>query len=100
MNTLNTNERYGSIPVAFHWDMFLLIAAVYSCMELRDIFSKGSDPRLAMITWHFMLGLSVLILATLRLILNVTSSTPLRVPDSPKLQKLSAKFMRMTLYVP
>ncbi len=98
MNTRNTIDRYGSISIALHWVMLLLIAAVYSCMELRDIFPKGSDPRLAMSTWHFMLGLSVMVLVLLRLIHKMTSVTPRIFPDPPKWQKRSAKFMHFALY--
>ncbi len=98
MNTRNTIDRYGSLSMGLHWVMLLLIAAVYACIELRGIFPKGSDPRLAMSTWHFMLGLSVLVLALLRLILNIASDTPRIVPDPPKWQKLSAKFMHIALY--
>jgi cytochrome b561 len=98
MNTRNTIDRYGSFSVALHWVMLLLIVAVYSCIELRVIFPKGSDLRLAMSTWHFMLGLSVMVLALLRLILNITSATPRIVPDPPKWQKLSSKFMHIALY--
>ena len=98
ISTRNTIDRYGSISMALHWAMLLLIASVCACIELRGIFPKGSDPRLAMSTWHFMLGLSVLFLALLRLILNITSPTPRIIPDPPKWPKLSSKIMHITLY--
>jgi cytochrome b561 len=49
-------------------------------------------------TWHFMLGLSVLALALLRLLVNVTRSAPPIVPEPPKWQQLSAKLMHLALY--
>ena len=60
--------RYGSLSIGLHWLMLLLIAAVYACIEWRGIFPRGSGARQMMQTWHFMLGLSVLVLATLRLL--------------------------------
>jgi superoxide oxidase len=43
VNTDNRAIRYGSISIALHWLMLLLIAVVYACMELRGYFPKGSD---------------------------------------------------------
>ena len=56
--------------------MLLLLIAVYACIELREIYPKGSDPREALKTWHFMLGLSVFVLVWLRLLVNITSPDP------------------------
>lgn len=90
--------RYGSLSIGLHWLMLLLLIAVYACMELRGIFPKGSDARELMKTWHFMLGLSVLALALLRLLVNIASSAPEITPDPPGWQKLLAKSMHLALY--
>lgn len=90
--------RYGSFSIALHWLMLLLIAVVYACMELKGIFPKGSDYRELMKTWHFMLGLSVLVLAALRLLLNLTAPVPDIKPDPPSWQKLMARLMHLALY--
>lgn len=45
MNTDTPANRYGSLSIALHWLMLLLIVAVYACMELRDFFPEGSDLR-------------------------------------------------------
>ena len=63
----NSDARYGSLAVTLHWFMLLLIAAVYACIELRVNFPRGSDPREALKTWHFMLGFGVLLLVIVRL---------------------------------
>jgi cytochrome b561 len=78
--------------------MLLLIAAVYACIELRGYFPKGSDPREALKTWHFMLGLSVFALVWLRLALNATGAIPRIEPEPPKWQGLAAKLMHFALY--
>ena len=41
----NSTARYGSLQVALHWLMLVLLVAVYAAMELRENFPKGSDPR-------------------------------------------------------
>jgi len=94
----SNTARYGSFSIAIHWLMLILIAAVYACMELKGIFPKGSDSREMMKTWHFMLGLSVLVLAVLRLVLNLTVPVPDIKPDPPRWQKLLARLMHVALY--
>jgi superoxide oxidase len=98
MNWSNSTNRYGSLSIALHWLMFLLIVAVYACMELREIFPKGSDPRAAMKTWHFMLGLSVFVLVWLRLVLRLLQPTPTIEPRPVAWQQYLAKVVHWALY--
>lgn len=98
MSWRNSTTRYGSLSIALHWLMLLLIAAVYACIELREIFPKGSDPREALKAWHFMLGLSVLVLASLRVAVHMSGPVPRIVPEPPRWQALLAKLMHLALY--
>jgi cytochrome b561 len=98
MTLRNTSERYGTLSLGLHWMMVLLLIAVYTCINLTDLFPKGSDVRSALKTWHFMLGLSVLALVIVRLALTLTSPSPRIVPSLPKWQHLSAKGMHIALY--
>ena len=95
----NTSDRYGSVSISLHWLMLLLLIAVYACIELRELFPKGSDPREALKTWHYMLGLSVFALAWLRLAMHLVGSTPRIEPELPAWQRLSARLMHVALYV-
>lgn len=98
MNWRNSTDRYGSLSIGLHWLMLLLFLAVYACIELREFFPKGSDLRAGLKTWHFMLGLSIFVLAWLRLAAYMTAPTPRIEPDPPHWQKLSAKLMLIALY--
>jgi cytochrome b561 len=98
MSWKNTNSHYGTLSIALHWFMFLLMAAVYAAIELRELFPKGSDPREALKTLHFMLGLSVLLLVTLRIYARVSTPTPMIVPGVSKAQHLAAKLGHLALY--
>ena len=98
MKWRNSMDRYGSLSIGLHWLMLLLLAAVYAFIELRVLFPKGSDPREALKTWHFMLGLSVLVLVSLRFAVHLTGPVPRIEPDPPRWQKLSAKLMHVALY--
>lgn len=99
MKWRNSTARYGSLSIGLHWLMLPLLAAVYACIELRELSPKGSDPREALKTWHFMLGLSVLVLVSLRFAVHLTGPIPRIVPDPLRWQKLSAKLMHLALYV-
>jgi len=99
MNWRYTHDRYGSLSIALHWLMLLLLVAVYACIELREIYPKGSDPREALKTWHFMLGLSVLGLVSLRVIARVLSGpVPAIQPAPTKVQHLAAALIHLALY--
>jgi len=98
MSWKNTNLRYGALSIALHWLMFLLMVAVYATIELRELFPKDSDPRETMKALHFMLGLSVLLLVTLRIYARVTSATPIITPELSPAQHMAAKLGHLALY--
>jgi cytochrome b561 len=77
----DSSARYGSLQVPLHWLMLALLVAVYACIELRELYPRGSEIRLALKTWHFMLGLSVLILVGVRLVVRAFGLVP---PISPR----------------
>lgn len=98
MKWRNSTTSYGALSVGFHWVMVALIAAVYAAMELRGIFPKGSTGREFMKTMHYMLGLSVLILAAARLAANLMDRPPGITPEPARWQSLSARAMHYALY--
>lgn len=98
MNWKNIEDKYGFLSICFHWGMFLLIVSVYACIELRELYPKGSDPRNALKTWHFMLGLSVFVLVWLRLIARSLQLTP-RFQNMASWQSFLAKVMHYLLYI-
>ncbi len=98
MSWRNSNLRYGGLTIGLHWLMLLLLIAVYATMELRGYFPKGSPERDAMKHWHYMLGLSVLGLAALRLLVSAIGPVPAIVPPIVKWQSTSAALMKLALY--
>lgn len=75
------------------------MVAVYAAIELRELFPKGSDPREAMKALHFMLGLSVLLLLTVRIYARVASPAPVITPALSTTQNLAAKLGHLALYI-
>ena len=78
--------------------MLLLIIAVYACMELRGYYPKGSDFPEGLKMWHFMFGLTVLLLVLIRVVARVTGGTPPITPDPPAWQTLIARLTHFALY--
>jgi cytochrome b561 len=98
MSASNTPSRYSSASIAMHWLMLLLLAGVYACIELRELYPKGSDPREALKSWHFTLGLTVFALVWLRLALRLASPAPPVEPTPAAWQNMLAKVMHCALY--
>ncbi|EJL86590.1 cytochrome B561 [Polaromonas sp. CF318] len=94
-----TEKRYGPLSIGLHWFMLVLLAAVYICMELSGTFPKGSDMRSGLRTWHYMLGLSVFVLAWLRLAVNLCHRAPPVAPAPPLWQSRLARLVHAGLYV-
>lgn len=99
MTLLSTKQRYGSLSIGLHWLMVILLIAVYACIELREFYPKGSDPREALKAWHFMLGLTVFALTALRLAVRLSGPTPGIVPEPAAWQKSLAGLMHGLLYL-
>ena len=93
------SNHYSRLTITLHWLMLLLFVGVYSCIELRELYPKGSDPREALKAWHFMLGLTVLIFAFVRIYGRVTSATPPITPPLKAWQSLVSKLVHLALYV-
>ncbi|MDM4773042.1 cytochrome b [Solimonas sp. SE-A11] len=99
MNWRTDSLRYGSLSVAMHWLMLLLIVATYACIEFRELYEKGSEPREALKSWHFMLGLTVFALVWLRLLLRLGETTPAIQPPPPRWQLALGRAMHVALYL-
>ncbi len=100
MNWKNTTDRYGSLSIGMHWLMFLLLLAVYAVINLHDIADKGSALRADLKTWHFVLGLGVVVLVAVRLATRLFSGPPPGIEPRPALwQERLAAAAHVVLYV-
>lgn len=93
------SSRYGSALIALHWLTLLLLAAVYTCIEVRGYFPRGSALREGLKTWHFMLGLSVFVLVWLRLALRLLNTAPPIEPPPPRWQQGLSHAVHLALYL-
>jgi cytochrome b561 len=90
-------NRYAAVSVWLHWLMVLMFIAVYSTIELRVLFPRGSEDRELIKTAHFLLGLSVFVLVWLRILARVVTETPSR-ENYGKFQIYLSKFVFFALY--
>ena len=98
MSWKNTTDRYGSLSIFMHWLMLALLIGVYACINLRELYPKGSDLRDGLKMWHFMLGLSVFALVWLRLAVRFVTPSPKMSLEIAAWQRHLAGLMHAALY--
>ncbi len=91
--------RLGQASIVVHWLMLLWIAVVYGCIELRGYFPKGSETREDLKTWHFALGVGVLLLVAVRLGLRMGSPHNGQAARSASWSDRLALLMHFALYL-
>ena len=97
-NLRNARTRYGMVSIVLHWLTLAVLIGVYARINLTDLYPKGSDPREALKTWHFMLGLTVLAVGGLRLLNRMLDRVPAATPQAPQWQQRLASSTHVALY--
>lgn len=92
------SEHYHPLSIGAHWLTLALLVAVYALIELRGIFPKGSAAHDAMKTWHFMLGLTVLMLTFARLAARRLTAVS-QASEANAWQRTAGKAMHLALYL-
>lgn len=99
MNPAVRTDHYGSLAIGLHWLMFAMLLAVYACIELRELYPRGSEPREALKAWHFSLGLGIFALVWLRLLARWIGGAPEHVAGSPAWERYLAGAAHVALYL-
>ena len=94
----NSAGRYAIASITLHWLTLALFVAVYATIELREFFPKGSSPREALKSAHFMLGLTVFALVWIRIGARLLWRAPAPVDRGPAWQRLAARATHLALY--
>ncbi|HET9482532.1 MAG TPA: cytochrome b [Xanthomonadales bacterium] len=97
MNASNP-ARYGAWLIRLHWATLLLLVAVYACIELRELYPRGSAIRDGLKDWHYALGLFVFALVWVRLLVRLGARVPPVVPALPAWQAALAHAVHVALY--
>lgn len=91
-------DRYTAPAITLHWLMAVLIAGGFAVgLYMTDL--KLSPEKLKLYAWHKWSGMTVLVLALLRILWRQRHPAPGPVPGQPTWQVLSALFAHRVLYV-
>ena len=92
-------QRYSATAMSLHWLIALLIVAgFYLGWIMTDI--PGFTPtKLRYFSWHKWIGVTVFVLAVIRLAWRLTHRAPKLPPGMQPLQKLAAELVHVILYV-
>lgn len=91
-------DRYHLASISLHWLMLALFIGVYASINLRELFDKGSVPREALKSLHFMLGLLMFALVWLRLAMRAIYPAPRPQAALPQWQAMAGKLAHLVLY--
>jgi superoxide oxidase len=96
MNWKNSAQRYGTVSIALHWAMALLMVGVYASIELHEAYGRTTTGAMFE-SWHTLLGLSILLLVILRLGLRLLQTIPSILPPLVNWQHKLAIVMHLAL---
>ena len=97
MQIKNSSERYGSIAQLFHWTIVVLIIVQVVLAEQAD--DAGSLlAKAKILTTHKSVGMTVFMLAVLRLVWRFVSGAPASVTTAKVWQQRAATVMHWALY--
>ena len=96
MSLTNTTTRYGLIPQLLHWAVVVLIGVQYWLAERADDLPLGME-KLATITRHKSVGITILLLALVRITWRLLDRPP-PPPRMPSWQRNAAALVHWGLY--
>jgi cytochrome b561 len=96
----NSKNRYGTVAIALHWLMAVLLAALLALgVYMARLPDVGYDSfKIGLILYHKQLGMLALTLAALRLAWRVRNALPELAHDLPEWQKVIARFVHLSFY--
>lgn len=98
MQFRNTLERWGSVAKFFHWAIVLLVICQFVLALLADDLPIGME-KLTLLARHKSIGITILALATLRLLWRAANRSPVLPPTMASWERLAAKGAHALLYV-
>jgi cytochrome b561 len=90
--------RYGAVAQAFHWIIAALVVTQFVLANLEDDLPIGAH-KLALLARHKSVGMTVLMLAILRLLWRLKNPPPELPPDMTPLERKLARGTHVLFYV-
>ena len=97
MQWTNDESRYGAVAQLFHWVIVGLIVTQFVLAKQADLLPLGI-AKVAVLARHKSFGITILVLAVLRLSWRAFNPVPSAPSDSPRWQQLAARVSHFLLY--
>jgi cytochrome b561 len=96
MQLKNTLTRYGALAQLFHWVIVVLIITQF----VLALWAEGLSPikKIGVLGTHKSVGITILVLAVLRLAWRLFNPVPRQPPGIPRWQELAAHVSHFLLY--
>ena len=98
MPNRNLPTRYGAVAQSFHWLIAALIVTQFTLAYLADDLPLGAH-KLALLARHKSFGMTVLMLAILRLLWRLKNPPPQLPSDMTPLERVLARATHIAFYV-
>lgn len=93
-----TRTSYEPALIAIHWITVLVFIVIFSAIELRGYFPRGSATRDLLLATHKSCGMLILLLVLVRVVIRGRNPAPSIVPAPPAWQNGIAHLVHLTLY--
>jgi cytochrome b561 len=90
--------RYSAVAKTFHWIIAALVITQFVLFHLEDDLPKG-PRKLHLLDWHKSVGMTILMLAILRLLWRLNHKPPALPAGMPPLQQRLAHVTHVAFYV-
>jgi cytochrome b561 len=97
MSFRNTTRSWGSLSKALHWIIVLLIINQWVIAERADALPNGL-AKLQVLAWHKSFGITILMLAAIRLVWRLLNPTPELTNETKPWERVLAKLSHLLLY--
>lgn len=98
MPILNTRNRWGAVQQLFHWTIVVLVITQFVLANRADALPDGMQ-KLAVLANHKSFGVTILVLAILRIIWRHTAGPRPQLPDTMRpWERALARFSHVALY--
>jgi cytochrome b561 len=97
MQWMNDESRYGAVAQVFHWIIVALIVTQFVLALRADPLPNG-PAKLAVLFWHKSFGITILVLAVLRLVWRLINKVPAPPPEIANWQRLAARVSHVLMY--
>ena len=97
MSFRNTTRSWGSLSKALHWIIVILIINQWVIAERADSLPNGL-AKLQALGWHKTFGITILMLAVIRLVWRLVNPTPDLAAETRPWERVLARLSHLLLY--